>query len=150
VFWQPRTPGTRHRISIDYKALGIYTGAPVPHLSHRKANTAGRNAHGHITVRHRGGGVAKVLRDVDMRQRPQLGQGVVERIELDPNRTGFLSLVRYEGKQLRFRLDLPFSMAINLQPTLKAGRVYHQQCTSPVRPQCDVYSCTLVEINCCL
>lgn len=42
---------------------------------------------------------AQIIRDVDFRQRDRdLGPGVVERVELDPNRSAFLALVRYEGK----------------------------------------------------
>lgn len=96
MYWAPRTPGLRHKITIDYDYLGVYTGPPRADLSMHVARTGGRNNTGRITCWHHGGGEAKVLRDVDFKRGMDGVPGVVERIEHDPNRTGFLALVRYE------------------------------------------------------
>ena len=101
IFWKPTTPGLRHKISLDYKALNVYDGPPDEQLSTRIRNTGGRNSTGRITVWCRGGGMKKVVRLVDYNRRQLDGvPGVVQRIEADPNRSGFLALVRYEpGEQ---------------------------------------------------
>jgi ribosomal protein L2 len=96
IYWKPTTPGLRHKITIDYEALGVYTGPPTAALSRQVAKTGGRNDTGRITTRHRGGGPPKVLREVTLDRRPLDGvAGVVQRVELDPNRSGFLALVKY-------------------------------------------------------
>jgi len=97
IFWKPQTPGQRHKISLDYKALGVFDGPPKPELSMRVPNTGGRAWTGRVTVRGRGGGMKKVLRQVDFARDTSSEGGIVERIEADPNRSGFLALVRYES-----------------------------------------------------
>nr|8A22_Aa Chain Aa, uL2m [Polytomella magna]8APN_Aa Chain Aa, uL2m [Polytomella magna]8APO_Aa Chain Aa, uL2m [Polytomella magna] len=109
VYWKPRTPGLRHKISIDYDFLGVYTGAPHKDLSAAVPKLSGRNNHGRITARHRGGGMKKVLRQVDYSREKVDGiPGVVERVEKDPNRSGFLALVKYqpEGQLPIFKYHL--------------------------------------------
>eukprot|EP00775_Hariotina_reticulata_P010005 gene10005-10159_t len=64
-FWKPTSPG-------------------VPRIG-------GRNAYGRITVRFRGGGSKRRLRLVDFKRPPQ-ADGVVERLEYDPNRSGYIAL----------------------------------------------------------
>ena len=54
--------------------------------------SGGRNNKGRITVRHRGGGQKRLIREleyVEGKYKMETG-GVVERIEYDPNRTGYV------------------------------------------------------------
>ncbi|KXZ53664.1 hypothetical protein GPECTOR_6g581 [Gonium pectorale] len=130
IYWKPRTPGLRHKISIDYDALGVYTGPPVPSLSVPVHKTGGRNMTGRITTRHRGGGDPKTIRKVDFDRQDLDGiPGVVQRLELDPNRTGFLALVKYspDGR-------LPFTRYHLAPAELKPGDVIMSGSGSPVRP----------------
>lgn len=130
VYWKPRTPGLRHKISIDYDALGIYTGAPHQELAQLAQRSGGRNNHGRITTRHRGGGDPKVLRDVDFSRKQVDGvPGVIERLELDPNRSAFLALVKYapEGQ-------LPFYRYHIAPADVKPGDVMLSGKDAPVRP----------------
>jgi large subunit ribosomal protein L2 len=60
IYWKPRTPGLRHKITLDYEALGLHAGAPHPSLSTPVHKSGGRNNTGRITTRHRGGGDPKV------------------------------------------------------------------------------------------
>ena len=92
VTYTPKTPGLRHRKDIDYEGLNIYTGKPVEELSTFKKQNAGRNNQGRITVRGKGGGIAKLVRDVNFKRYASDAQRVV-RIEKDPWRSGFLALV---------------------------------------------------------
>ncbi len=97
VYWKPSTPGQRHKITLDYEALGVYTGPPLPSLSVKAPRTGGRDHTGRIRTRGRGGGEERLLRRVDYDRSDIEGvTGVVQRIEHDPNRTGFLALTRYD------------------------------------------------------
>ncbi|GLC45254.1 54S ribosomal protein L2 mitochondrial [Pleodorina starrii] len=129
IYWKPTTPGLRHKITIDYESLGVYTGPPTAALSRRVGKTGGRNDTGRITTRHRGGGPPKVLREVEFDRRPLDGlAGVVQRVELDPNRSGFLVLVKYSPEG-----ELPF-LRYHLAPAeLKPGDVMMSGSGAPVR-----------------
>ena len=97
VYWKPTTPGQRHKISLDFEALGVYTGPPVPSLSIAVPRTGGRDHTGRLRVRGRGGGEKQLVRTVDYDRGDLEGVvGVIQRVEHDPNRSGFLALVRYE------------------------------------------------------
>lgn len=97
IYWKPQTPGLRHKISIDYKALGVYNGPPVDFLSQHLCRTGGRDHTGRLRVRGRGGGEKRVMRFVDYDRKGLSGlTGVVQRIEHDPNRSSFLALTRYD------------------------------------------------------
>jgi large subunit ribosomal protein L2 len=91
---RPVTSGTRNRIDLDRSDL--HKGTPEKSLlkgGHLKRQ--GRGFRGHITVRHRGGGVKKRLRVVDF-VRSKVGvTGVVKRIEYDPNRSANIALIYY-------------------------------------------------------
>jgi large subunit ribosomal protein L2 len=87
---------------IDYAKV-LKKPVPTPKsLLIAKAKTAGRNHAGKITVRHRGGGAKKIIREVDFK-RDKLGiPGKVQTIEYDPNRSAFISLVAYADGEKRF------------------------------------------------
>ena len=89
--YKPVSPGIRHlRRPLNPH---IYEGRPVRLLTIAKRKSGGRNAHGHITVRHRGGGHRQRIRTIDFtRQEP--GVHDVVRIEYDPGRSAHIALVR--------------------------------------------------------
>ncbi len=97
--FKPVTPGLRQLVIVDRSEL--YKGKPVKALTEGKSSTGGRNNLGRVTVRFRGGGHKRTLRNVDFKRREFAGQpGTVERIEYDPNRSAFIALVTYgEGAQ---------------------------------------------------
>ena len=88
--YTPTTPGRRKTSVIDYKAI-LTTNDPHKPLLISKKNSAGRS-HGKITVRHRGGGYRKVIRQINFKRIFETGFKV-ETIEYDPNRSAFISLV---------------------------------------------------------
>lgn len=92
--YKPTTKTTRHLIGIDRSEL--YKGSPVKTLVEGKTSTGGRNNHGHITSRRRGGGAKKAYRLVDFKRQKLDMTAVVERLEYDPNRTAFIALIKYE------------------------------------------------------
>jgi len=99
--YKPTTPGQRQLVLVDRS--GLYKGEPVKALTRGKISSGGRNNNGHITVRFRGGGHKRALRTVDFK-RTKDQPAKVERIEYDPNRTGFIALIKYEDGELAYIL----------------------------------------------
>ena len=66
--------------------------------------TAGRNAHGRITSRHRGGGATKKYRIIDFKRIKDDIPGKVAGIEYDPNRTANIALINYADGEKRYIL----------------------------------------------
>jgi large subunit ribosomal protein L2 len=96
--YNPTTPARRGLVLVDRSAL--YKGEPVKKLTFGLIGTGGRNNHGRITARRRGGGHKRLYRIVDFKRRKFDVPAVVERLEYDPNRTAFIALVRYaDGEQ---------------------------------------------------
>ena len=100
--FKPTTPGQRQLVLVDRSAL--YQGKPVKRLTEGKSSSGGRNNNGRITVRFRGGGHKKALRLVDLKRQKFDKPAKVERIEYDPNRTGFIALIKYEDGELAYIL----------------------------------------------
>jgi large subunit ribosomal protein L2 len=91
--FKPTSPGLRQVVLIDRSEL--WKGGPVKSLTEGLKSTGGRNNHGHITTRHKGGGHSRRYRIVDFKRRKFDVAATVERIEYDPNRTAFIALVKY-------------------------------------------------------
>jgi len=100
--FKPTTPGQRQLVLVDRTTL--YRGKPVKTLTEGKISSGGRNNNGRITVRFRGGGHKKALRLVDFKRRKFDQPAKVERVEYDPNRTGFIALIKYEDGELAYIL----------------------------------------------
>src|SRR4029450_2213579 len=90
----PVTPSQRQLVLVDRS--GLHRGAPVKTLTEGRNASGGRNNKGRITVRFRGGGHKQAYRKIDFKRRKLDVAAKVERIEYDPNRTGFLSVVKTE------------------------------------------------------
>src|SRR5437764_8259888 len=100
--YKPVTPSQRQLVLVDRS--GLYRGAPVKTLTEGKSSSGGRNNNGRITVRFRGGGHKKAYRKVDFKRRKFELPAKVERIEYDPNRTGFIALIKYEDGEIAYIL----------------------------------------------
>jgi len=96
--YKPTTPAQRQLVLVDRS--GLYKGKPLKALTEGKISTGGRNNLGRITTRFRGGGHKKAYRTVDFKRARHDAPATVERIEYDPNRTGFIALITYrDGEQ---------------------------------------------------
>ena len=82
----------------------LWKGKPVKALTDGKIGTGGRNNHGHITSRFRGGGHKQSYRYVDFKRRKFDVPATVERLEYDPNRSAFIALVKYQDGELAYIL----------------------------------------------
>jgi large subunit ribosomal protein L2 len=67
-----------------------------------KKKHAGRNNHGRITVRHRGGGTRKKYRIIDFKRDITDQKATVIGIEYDPNRSAYIALLQYESGEKRY------------------------------------------------
>ena len=82
------------------------TGGEVPKkLLTTKKKNAGRNAHGRITVRHRGGGNKRKYRIIDFKRNKDGMKATVKEIQYDPNRTANIALLEYEDGTLSYILS---------------------------------------------
>ncbi|MCT7375102.1 50S ribosomal protein L2 [Chelativorans salis] len=100
--YKPVTPGTRQLVIVDRS--GLYKGKPVKGLTQGLTSKGGRNNTGRVTARFQGGGHKRTYRLIDFKRRKFGVSGVVERLEYDPNRTGFIALIRYDDGELSYIL----------------------------------------------
>ncbi len=91
--YKPTTPGRRH---AGVLVNNVSKDRPLKKLTRGKSSQAGRNAQGRITVRHRGGGAKRLLREVDFKRQRYDLVAKVEAIEYDPNRTANLARLVYK------------------------------------------------------
>ena len=99
--YKPTTPGRRGLVLVDRSEL--HKGKPVKALTVGLSKSGGRNNHGRITARRRGGGAKRSYRIVDFKRR-RFEAATVERLEYDPNRSAFIALIRYPNDELSYIL----------------------------------------------
>lgn len=97
--YKPTTPSQRGLVQVDRSVL--WKGKPVKKLTEGLTKKGGRNHHGRITARRRGGGHKRTYRIIDFKRSGKFDMpATVERIEYDPNRTAFIALITYQdGEQ---------------------------------------------------
>jgi len=122
--YNPVTASLRGTVLIDRSEL--YKGKPVKGLTIGKSSSGGRNNHGRITSRFRGGGHKKSYRLVDFKRRKFDVPGTVERLEYDPNRTAFIALVKYADNELAYiiapqRLKVGDTVVAGARADIKPG-----------------------------
>jgi large subunit ribosomal protein L2 len=100
--FNPVTASLRGTVLIDRSEL--WKGKPVKALTVGKHSTGGRNNHGRITSRFRGGGHKRSYRVIDFKRRKFDMAATVERLEYDPNRTAFIALIKYQDGELAYIL----------------------------------------------
>ncbi len=101
IVYKPTTNGRRNMSVVDYSVLSKVK--PEKSLLRPKKSMAGRNCHGRITVRHRGGGVKRHYRIIDFKRVDKAGiPAKVNSIQYDPNRTSFIALLFYADGEKRY------------------------------------------------
>jgi len=98
--FRPVTPSRRYMVVSDFS--DITRKEPEKSLTVGKKRISGRNHHGRITVRHRGGGHKKRLRIIDTRREKFGIPAKVASIEYDPNRTARIALLHYLDGEKRY------------------------------------------------
>ena len=96
--YKPTTPGQRGMTGSTFEE--ITKDFPERSLVLPLRKKGGRNVHGRVTVRHRGGGHRRHIRIVDFKRDKHGIPARVAAIEYDPNRTAFIALIKYtDGEQ---------------------------------------------------
>src|SRR5215207_9687340 len=97
---KPTSPGRRQLVKVV--TPGLHKGKPLASLVESESKSAGRNTHGRITMRHKGGGHKQHYRIVDFKRNKDGIAAKVERLEYDPNRSAHLALLLYIDGERRY------------------------------------------------
>ncbi|MGB5273144.1 MAG: 50S ribosomal protein L2 [Flavobacteriaceae bacterium] len=97
---KPITPGQRFRVVNGFDA--ITADKPEKSLLAPLKKSGGRNSHGKMTIRQKGGGHKRRYRIIDFKRDKQDMPATVVSIQYDPNRTAFIALVEYTDGDKRY------------------------------------------------
>ena len=100
--FKPVTAASRYRSVSTFEE--ITRSEPEKSLTEGLPKKSGRNHHGHITSRRRGGGHKRRYRRIDFKRRKDGVPGVIAEIEYDPNRSARIALVHYADGEKRYIL----------------------------------------------
>lgn len=106
---KPTSPGRRFATFDDF--ADITKTQPAKGLIFIKKSSAGRNNQGKITVRHRGGGVKRYIRQMDFKRDKFDIPGKIASVEYDPNRKARIALVNYNDGAKRY-IIMPLRMKV--------------------------------------
>src|SRR5436189_5651108 len=99
---KPTSPGRRFATWSDRAEVTKKT--PEKALTEGLKKSGGRNTHGRITSRHRGGGAKRRYRKIDFKRQKDGVPAQVAAIEYDPNRTSYIALLHYDDGDKRYIL----------------------------------------------
>ncbi len=97
---KPNTPGQRFMTVSAFEE--ITCTKPERSLLEDLRHSGGRNNHGRITVRHRGGGAKRKYRIIDFKRNKDGIPAKVATIEYDPNRSANIALLHYVDGEKRY------------------------------------------------
>ena len=100
--YKPTSPGRRFMSVIHDEELT--RKEPEKSLLRPLNKSGGRNSHGRITTRHRGGGHKRKYRVIDFRRNKIGIPAKVAAIEYDPNRSARIALLHYADGEKRYIL----------------------------------------------
>ena len=115
--FKPTSPGRRGMTGASFEE--ITKTKPEKSLLIAKSKKAGRNVHGRITVRHRGGGNKQMVRIVDFKRQKSGIPAKVAAIEYDPNRSARLALLFY-ADGVKSYIVAP--LGLNVGDTVMSGK----------------------------
>ena len=100
--FKPVTKGTRFRSVSDFEEITRST--PEKSLLEPLVKSGGRDNHGHIAMRRRGGGHKRMYRVIDFKRNKFAVPATVKEIEYDPNRSARIALLEYQDGEKRYIL----------------------------------------------
>ena len=109
---KPTSPGRRFATWSDNAELT--RSRPEKSLTKGKKRSSGRNVHGRVTSRHRGGGHKRRYRQLDFKRLKDGVPARVAAIEYDPNRSANIALLHYADGEKRYILA-PQKLAVDDQ-----------------------------------
>ncbi|HEY9450144.1 MAG TPA: 50S ribosomal protein L2 [Gemmatimonadaceae bacterium] len=114
--FKPVTKGTRFRTVSDFSEITRTT--PEKSLLAPLTKSGGRDNHGHISMRRRGGGHKRRYRIIDFKRNKFDVVATVREIEYDPNRSARIALVEYADGEKRYILH---PRGLNVGDTVVSG-----------------------------
>jgi large subunit ribosomal protein L2 len=115
--YRPLTPTQRFKTGYTFEE--ITTSKPEKSLLVPMSKKAGRNHHGRITCRHRGGGHRRHYRIIDFKRNKFDIPAKVATIEYDPNRSARIALLHYVDGEKRYILA---ALGLKVGDVLKSGK----------------------------
>ncbi|MBN1267533.1 MAG: 50S ribosomal protein L2 [Anaerolineales bacterium] len=115
--YKPTSPGRRDMTGATFEE--ITKSKPERSLIVSVSNHGGRNIHGRVTVRHRGGGSRRHVRLIDFKRDKQGIPARVAAIEYDPNRSARIALLFYTDGEKRYILA---PLGLQVGDTVMSGR----------------------------
>ena len=118
--FKARTPGRRWGTVADFSE--ITKKSPEKSLTVSLKKSGGRNNHGRITSRGRGGGHKRKYRLIDFKYSKKGIAGTITAIEYDPNRTARIALVTYDDGDKKYivaPVDIKVGTKIHSGPGVK-------------------------------
>lgn len=140
--YKPTSPGIRWLKGPDFKEI-TKTAKSEKSLLVPLKRSGGRNSHGRITSRGRGGGHKKKLRIVDFSREKYNGPARVLSVQYDPNRSGRLALLQYADGKKRYIIS-PLGLRVNDEiiaapsTEIKIGNAMELRHIPPGIPICNV------------
>ena len=121
---KPTSPGRRFSTWLDHEE--VTRSKPEKSLVKGKPKSGGRNAHGRITSRHRGGGAKRRYRKIDFKRQKDGVPAKVATIEYDPNRSAHIALLHYRDGEKRYilapqRLTVGMEVSSGERAEIKVG-----------------------------
>lgn len=107
--YKPTSPGRRFMTGNDFAELT--EDKPFKGLLRPLKRISGRNNHGRITLRRRGGGHKRRYRVIDFKRDKFGVPARVATIEYDPNRSGFIAMLVYRDGEKRY-IIAPSSLTV--------------------------------------
>ena len=127
---KPTSAGRRFQTVSDFKEITKTT--PERTLVFPLPKKAGRNAHGRITSRHRGGGHKRQYRLIDFKRVTDGIIATVASIEYDPNRTCRIALLHYADGSKAYILA-PKGLVVGAKVSSGQGADIKPGCALPLR-----------------
>ncbi len=112
------TPSLRWTAISDFSELSPKHKKPEKSLTENLRGSGGRNSHGRMTSRRRGGGHKKNYRIIDFKRDKTGIDGKVISVEYDPNRTARIALIQYPDQEKRYILA-PVGLTVGM--TVSSG-----------------------------
>ncbi len=100
--FNPRTPSLRWTAISDFAELSPKHKKPEKSLTEHIKRSGGRNSHGRMTSRRRGGGHKRNYRIIDFKRDKLNIEAKVLSIEYDPYRTANIALLQYSDGEKRY------------------------------------------------
>src|SRR5207237_7519086 len=102
--YKPTTPGRRKAPRSDFAETTDRKKRPEKSLLRKLPKTGGRNHHGIVCTRFRGGGHKRMYRIIDFKRNKDNLWATVVAIEYDPNRSSRIALLQYQDGEKSYIL----------------------------------------------